>query len=384
MSAKLRLAAVPSLLLATSAAACSPRSEPPPTPAPPVTTLAAPSSTPAPTAPPATDLSPVTSAPAVGAEPTPNPFGTVSPAAPAQATPTPEPSASPSPSPRSSATSARGPLRLQVLLDRAHFSPGEIDGNAGGNTSRALDAFRRERRLRSRGPVSEEDWGALESDNAPTLVDYTLTQKDVRGPYQKSIPEDMMEKAKLDALSFTSPLEALGERFHASPKLLRALNAGPAFARAGEVVRVPNVHTEASGKAAKVVVTEADQSVVALDGAGRVLARFPATMGSEHDPLPIGTWKINGVSKDPPFFYNPNLFWDAKGDQSKAKIAPGPNNPVGVVWIDLSKAHYGIHGTPEPSKIAKTESHGCIRLTNWDAEELSRMVSPGIPAILER
>jgi len=230
-------------------------------------------------------------------------------------------------------------------LDRAHFSPGEIDGTAGGNTSRALDAFRRERGSRSRGPVSEEDWSALESDKAPTLVDYTLTEKDVKGPYQRNIPEDMMERAKLDALSYTSPLEALGERFHASPKLLRALNAGRGFARAGEVVQVPNVHTEAPGKAAKVVVTEADQSVVALDGRGRVLARFPATMGSEHDPLPIGTWKINGVSKDPPFFYNPDLFWDAKGDQSKAKIAPGPNNPVGVVWIDLSKEHYGIHGT---------------------------------------
>ena len=273
---------------------------------------------------------------------------------------------------------------MQVLLDRAHFSPGEIDGTAGGNTSRALDAFRRERGLRSRGPVDEEDWGALESDTAPTLVDYTLTGKDVKGPYQRSIPEDMMEKAQLDALSYTSPLEALGERFHASPKLLRALNAGKSFSQTGEVVQVPNVHTEASGKAAKVVVTEANQSVVALDGRGRVLARFPATMGSEHDPLPIGTWKINGVSKDPPFFYNPDLFWDAKGDQSKAKIPPGPNNPVGVVWIDLSKEHYGIHGTPEPSKIGKTESHGCIRLTNWDAEELSRMVSPGIPAILQR
>jgi lipoprotein-anchoring transpeptidase ErfK/SrfK len=383
MSGNLRRIAVPSaLLLATMAAACSSRSEPPPAPAPTATTLATPSPPAASMAPSATDASPIASAPAVGTEPTPNPFGTVSPGASAQATPTPEPSASPSPA--SSASSARDPLRLQVLLDRAHFSPGEIDGTAGGNTSRGLDAFRRARGLRSRGPVREEDWSALESDQAPTLVDYALTEKDVKGPYQKSIPEDMMEKAKLDALSYTSPLEALGERFHASPKLLRALNAGKSFARVGEIIQVPNVHTEASGKAAKVVVTESDQSVVALDAGGRVLARFPATMGSEHDPLPIGAWKINGVSKDPPFFYNPDLFWDAKGDQSKAKIAAGPNNPVGVVWIDLSKEHYGIHGTPEPSKIGKTESHGCIRLTNWDAEELSRMVSPGIPAILER
>lgn len=375
MSANLRLLAVQALMLATTAAACSSRSEPPPTPAPPDSTLAAPSAAPTvvPTALAPTDTSATASGQVSEAPPTP----------PSASPSTPSPPSVPSASP-SVPSSARDPLRLQVLLDRAHFSPGEIDGTAGGNTSRALDAFRRARGLRSRGPVSEEDWSALESDNAPTLVDYPLTEKDVKGPYQRSIPEDMMEKAKLDALSYTSPLEALGERFHASPKLLRALNAGKGFARAGEIVQVPNVHTEASGKAAKVVVTEADQSVVALDGRGRVLARFPATMGSEHDPLPIGTWKINGVSKDPPFFYNPDLFWDAKGDQSKAKIAPGPNNPVGVVWIDLSKEHYGIHGTPEPSKIGKTESHGCIRLTNWDAEELSRMVIPGIPAILER
>jgi lipoprotein-anchoring transpeptidase ErfK/SrfK len=273
---------------------------------------------------------------------------------------------------------------LQVLLDRAHFSPGEIDGTPGGNTSRALDAFRREHRLRPGGPPAEDDWKALEADGAPTVTDYTITEKDVKGPYQKSIPQDMMEKAKLDALSYTSPLEALGERFHCSPKLLRSLNPGLGFRRAGEVIQVPNVHKEPVGKAAKVVVAEADQSVAALDSGGRVLARYPATMGSEHDPLPIGNWKVNGVSKDPPFFYNPDLFWDAKGDQSKAKIPPGPNNPVGVVWIDLSKEHYGIHGTPEPSKVGKTESHGCIRLTNWDADELSRMLSPGIPVLLQR
>ena len=370
-----RLLAVPAAVgLAAAAIACSSRPEPapPPTIAPPATTAPASPSTP--------EAAPAEVSPIAESSPldVPMPSPSVS-----SAGPPPSPSASPSAA--SPERSARTPLRLQVLLDRAHFSPGEIDGTPGANTSRALEAFRRERKLRSRGPAAtDDDWSALETSGAPTLVDYTLTEKDAKGPYQRTIPEDMMEKAKLDALSYTSPLEALGERFHASPKLLRALNAGHGFARAGEAVQVPNVHTEASGKAAKVVVTEGDQSVVALDGAGRVLARFPATMGSEHDPLPIGTWKINGVSKDPPFFYNPDLFWDAKGDQSKAKIAPGPNNPVGVVWIDLSKEHYGIHGTPEPSKIGKTESHGCIRLTNWDAEELARIVSPGIPAILQR
>jgi len=379
-TARARMATM-ALMLVTMVEACS-RSEPPAPPPLPVTTTPA---TPFPAATLSPEAAPAAPVETPGLETTPAPFAPSSPLASPLETPAPSPSvAAASPSPESSARSARDPLRLQVLLDRAHFSPGEIDGASGGNTARALDAFRRERRLRASGPATEDDWRALETDGAPTLVDYTLTEKDVKGPYQKVIPTDMMDKAKLEALSYTSPLEALGERFHASPKLLRTLNPGKSFARAGEGVRVLDVHTDPSGKAAKVVVTESDQSVVVLDSGGRILARYPATMGSEHDPLPIGNWKVNGVSKDPPFFYNPDLFWDAKGEHSKAKIPPGPNNPVGVVWIDLSKEHYGIHGTPEPSKVGKTESHGCIRLTNWDADELSRMVSPGIPAMLQR
>src|SRR5258705_232865 len=167
----------------------------------------------------------------------------------------------------------------------------------------------------------------------------------------------MEEKAKLPALGYSSALEALGEKFHSKPELLKRFTPGAAF-RAGEQIQVPAVSRTPPGKAAKVVVDKSDMSVTALDAQGRVLGRYPATMGSEHDPLPIGTWKIMGVQRNPTFFYNPDLFWDAKGEHSKAKIAAGPNNPVGVVWIDLSKEHYGIHGTPEPSTIGKTESPG--------------------------
>lgn len=274
-------------------------------------------------------------------------------------------------------------LRVQVLLDRAHFSPGQIDGRIGSNAQAALEAYARER-LGNATAFENAEAAALAalsaSDTAPTVVSYTITSADTAGPFP-SIPKDMMAKAKLKALGYTSVLEALGERFHSSPELLRRLNPKSRFTT-GDVIVVPNVQRGEPGPAAKVVVSKSDASVTARDASDRVLARYPATMGSQHDPLPIGTWKIKGVSKDPSFNYNPDLFWDAKPQHSKAKLAPGPNNPVGVVWIDLSKEHYGIHGTPEPATVGKTQSHGCIRLTNWDARELAAMLAPGVPALL--
>jgi lipoprotein-anchoring transpeptidase ErfK/SrfK len=278
--------------------------------------------------------------------------------------------------------SASAVLRAQILLARAHFSCGEIDGNFGANLKGAIEDFQSARGLSPTGTVEAETWKALNADAAPALVKAPIAAEDVAGPFE-TIPEDMMEKAKLSALSYSSPLEGIAEKYHASPALLKKLNPGAALDRAGEEILVPNAAVPPTAKAASIVVSASRHSVLALDAAGRILARYPSTSGSEHDPLPIGKWKITGIARNPPFHYNPNLFWDAKGTDGKARIAPGPNNPVGVAWIDLSKEHYGIHGSPEPSQIGKTQSHGCIRLTNWDVTELAAIVGPGTPANLE-
>lgn len=279
-------------------------------------------------------------------------------------------------------SSASAILRAQILLARAHFSCGEIDARYGTNLRGAISDFQAAHGLSASGTVNGATWMILNADKAPALLRAPLAPEDVAGPFIP-IPEDMIEKAKLPALSYASALEGIAEKYHAIPVLLRNLNPRARFETAGEEILAPNVLVPPPEKAASVVVSKSRHTLVALDAAGRILARYPATTGSEHDPLPLGKWKILGVAWNPPFHYNPDLFWDAKETQEKAHIAPGPNNPVGVAWIDLSREHYGIHGTPEPSQVGKTESHGCIRLTNWDVSELSKLVAPGTPALFE-
>ncbi len=264
-------------------------------------------------------------------------------------------------------------LATQVVLDRAGFSPGEIDGRGGANTQRAVDAFERE--------TGSKIADAVAAAAEPPTIDYTITTEDAAVPIVRSIPEDMMAKARLKRLAYTSRLEMLAERFHASPTLLRRLNTRVRLG-AGDRVLVPNVKVVAAaeGKPLPDIVVRVSRQASALtvtDATGTVIMYAPVTSGSEHDPLPIGSWTVTGVARNPSFNYNPDLFWDADPAHAKAKIPPGPNGPVGVVWIDISKPHYGIHGTPEPGSVGHTTSHGCVRLTNWDALRLAAIVGKG-------
>lgn len=296
-------------------------------------------------------------------------------------------------------------LALQVALDRAGFSPGALDGSMGRNTKKALEAHRKA--------------NGGDPQPAEPLMRYRITEQDAAGPFEPNIPNDLVDQAQLKTLSYRNIQELLAERFHSTPAFLQRLNPQATFSP-GEELAVPNVDPmlipatppkpeapatpgekkaaaadrKAEAAAAKaaadakpdvtVSVSKSASALTVTDAGGKVVMYAPVTTGSERDPLPIGKWKVNGVSLIPPFRYNPDLFWDADPTHTKTVIPPGPNNPVGLVWIDISKEHYGLHGTPEPSTIGRTESHGCVRLTNWDALRLSSLVKPGTAVIFEQ
>jgi lipoprotein-anchoring transpeptidase ErfK/SrfK len=293
-------------------------------------------------------------------------------------------------------------MQLQVVLDRQGFSPGVIDGKEGMSLTTALRGFQRARSLSESGHVDEPTRAALAQwDRIPSTRTITIDAAFAAGPFNGPIPHEPEDQARLQALGYSDLMEKLAERYHTTPDTIRALNPAPDFAlRAGAQVVVPNISggpVESASddrgwrttltslgvageqpRAARLVVDKSEKVLMAYDADDHLIAQFPATMGSTHDPLPLGRWEIRATAHNPPFHYNPALFWDASPGDRRQTLPPGPNGPVGVVWIDLSKEHYGIHGTPEPQTIGRTQSHGCIRLTNWDATELAKMVKPGV------
>ena len=279
---------------------------------------------------------------------------------------------------------ATGPrvTRAQILLDRARFSPGEIDGVYGGDFGVAVKGYQESHGLKPTGTIDAEMWRLLDRDAGPLLLTYTITQADEKGPFLP-LPTEVPEMAKLKWLGFETPEEELGERFHISPKLLAELNPGKKLDTVGERITVPNVRRGALGLALRVVVSKSKRTVIAYGAGGKELAQYPSTIGDSHDPLPIGDWTIVGIVHYPWFNWEPKLLWNVDQKLPKAELAPGPNNPVGVAWIGLSKEDYGIHGTPDPGEIGHGVSDGCIRLTNWDVDELSHMVRRGTPVVLE-
>src|SRR5690348_10801568 len=275
-------------------------------------------------------------------------------------------------------------LKAQVLLDRARFSPGVIDGREGDNFKKALTAFQSQNGLSGNGELDQATFDRLSAtSSAPVLTEYEITSADLDADYVKSIPKSLEQMARMARLSYTGPREAIAKRFHMSEELLKELNPDASFDHPGEGLVIANVHREKTDRKAtrrkvtEVVVDKEEHAVRAYDSDGMLEAFYPASIGSEEKPAPSGTFRVKRIARNPTYHYNPKFGFKGVEAQHKLTIQPGPNNPVGLVWIDLTAPSYGIHGTPDPENIGKTESHGCIRLTNWDALALAALVRKG-------
>ena len=271
--------------------------------------------------------------------------------------------------------------RAQVLLDRAGFSPGVTDGRFGENVRQAIAEYQRQNGLEVDGELTQAVFDRLVSGSSADVVSrYVLTAEDVAGPFTPSIPRGLAEQASLDALGYRSASELLAERFHMDEQFLLALNPGVNFAQAGTEIYITNPRrAPIQGEVARIEVDAGEKAVRAYAEDGTLLAFYPATIGSSENPSPDGAMTVNGVARNPTYTYDPSRL-DYANDTVNRRlvIAAGPNNPVGAIWIDLSRDTYGIHGTPNPDIVGKNASNGCVRLTNWDVAHLAAAVRPGV------
>ncbi|MGQ2904387.1 MAG: L,D-transpeptidase [Neoaquamicrobium sediminum] len=267
--------------------------------------------------------------------------------------------------------------KIQVLLDRVGASPGVIDGRIGDNVNKAIAAYRELTGETLRTYDVDYVEAQLQATGGDAFTTYEITSVDVAGPFVASIPTDYAEKAQMERMGFVSVAEMLAERFHMDEKYLRALNPGVAFDRPGTIIKVVNTGKLRTGTVTRIIADKGKRQVRAYGEDGSLIAIYPSTIGSAATPSPTGTHSVERIATDPEYTYNPKINFQQGNNTSVLRIPPGPNGPVGTIWIALSKPTYGIHGTPDPSKIGKTESNGCIRLTNWDAQELAKMVKVG-------